>query len=87
MSIITILGYLTLGIVTGWLSRILYGDRGVKLIPSIAFGVFGALTGAAITHLNGLAGAGFFAVMAAIGILFIVNTFRQDDPLFEEAAV
>jgi hypothetical protein len=32
----------------------------------------------------GLAGTAFYAAVVAIGVLFTVNVFRQDDPVFTE---
>lgn len=87
MTLMTLLGYVTIGLVVGWLSNLLYGHRGIRLVPSLAFGVAGALAGMFIIYVNGLAGAGYFAMIGAMGILFTVNTFRQKKPLFDEASV
>lgn len=80
----TLLGYITIGLIIGWLSRIITKDRGVTMFPSLAFGVLGALAGMAIVQFLDLAGAAFYAVVGAIGVLFTVNVFRQDDPVFSD---
>ncbi|MFD2531011.1 GlsB/YeaQ/YmgE family stress response membrane protein [Gracilimonas halophila] len=84
MTLMNILAYITIGLVIGWLSRIITKDRGVTMFPSLAFGVLGAVAGTAIVHILGLAGAAFYAVVGAVGMLFTVNVFRQDDPIFSE---
>lgn len=84
MTLMTFLGYITIGIIIGWLSRIITKDRGVTMFPSLAFGVLGALAGMAIVQIIGLAGTAFYAVVGAVGVLFTVNVFRQDKPIFSE---
>lgn len=84
MTLMTLLGYITIGLIIGWLSRIITKDRGVTMFPSLAFGVLGALAGMAIVQFLDLAGAAFYAVVGAIGVLFTVNVFRQDDPVFSD---
>ncbi len=87
MTLMNILAYVTIGLVVGWLSRVITKDRGVTMFPSLAFGVLGALAGTTIVHVLGLAGAAFYAVVGAVGILFTVNVFRQDKPVFSEKEV
>lgn len=84
MTLMNILAYITIGLLIGWLSRIITKDRGVTMFPSLAFAVLGALAGTAIVHILGLAGAAFYAVVGAVGMLFTVNVFRQDKPIFTE---
>lgn len=84
MTLMNILAYITIGLFIGWLSRIITKDRGVTMFPSLAFGVLGALAGTTIVHLLGLAGAAFYAVVGAVGVLFTVNVFRQDEPIFKK---
>lgn len=84
MTIMTFLAYVTIGLFIGWLSRIITKDRGVTMWPSLFFGVLGALAGTAIVKFLGLAGAAFYAVVGALGVLFTVNVFRQDKPIFSE---
>jgi len=78
----TFLGYITIGLVIGWLSRIITKDRGVTMFPSLFFGILGALAGTLIVQSLGLAGGAFYAGVGAVGILFTVNVFRQNDPIF-----
>lgn len=84
MTLMNILAYITIGLLIGWLSRVITKDRGMTMFPSLAFGVLGALAGTTIVHLLGLAGAAFYAVVGAVSVLFTVNVFRQDDPIFSE---
>lgn len=84
MDLMTFLSYLAIGLFIGWLSRMIVKDRGIELIPSLGFGVIGALTGTAIVYAIDASGAGFYAVIGAVGVLFTVNTFRKKKPIFEE---
>lgn len=84
MTLMNILAYITIGLLIGWLSRVITKDRGVTMLPSLAFGVLGALSGTVIVHVLGLAGAAFYAVVGAFGMLFTVNVFRQGKPIFSE---
>ncbi len=82
MTLMTFLGYITIGLIIGWLSRIITKDRGVTMFPSLGFGVLGALAGMGIVQFVGLAGTAFYAVVGAVGVLFTVNVFRQEKPIF-----
>lgn len=84
MTIMNLLAYITIGLVIGWLSRVITKDRGVTMYPSLAFGVLGALCGTTIVQFLDLAGAAFYAVVGAVGVLFTVNVFRQDEPIFSD---
>ena len=82
MTFMYLLAYTTIGLAIGWLSRLITKQRGVTMLPSLAFGVLGALAGSFIVQTVGLAGTAFYAVVGAIGVLFTVNVFRQEDPIF-----
>lgn len=84
MTFMYILGYATIGLLVGWISRLIVKDRGMTMLPSLAFGILGSLAGTAIVYAVGLAGAAFYALVGAVGVLFTVNVFRQDDPIFTE---
>ncbi|WP_103666086.1 GlsB/YeaQ/YmgE family stress response membrane protein [Gracilimonas amylolytica] len=84
MTLMNVLAYITIGLIIGWLSRIISKDRGITMFPSLTFGVAGALAGTAIVYLFDLAGAAIYAAVGAFALLFIVNTFRQDDPIFTD---
>lgn len=84
MTLMTFLAYISIGLIIGWLSRMITKDRGVTLWPSLGFGVLGAIAGTLIVHFLGLAGAAFYAAVGAIGVLFTVNVFRQKKPIFTE---
>jgi uncharacterized membrane protein YeaQ/YmgE (transglycosylase-associated protein family) len=85
MTFMYILAYATIGLVIGWLSRLITKRRGVTMLPSLAFGVLGALAGTFIVETVGLAGTAFYAAVGAIGVLFTVNVFRQEDPIFTDS--
>lgn len=84
MTLMNVLAYITIGLIIGWLSRVIAKDRGVTMIPSLGFGVVGALAGTAIVYTFDLAGAAIYAAVGAFALLFTVNSFRQDDPIFTE---
>lgn len=87
MTLMNALAYISIGLVIGWLSRIIAKDRGVTMLPSLAFGVIGAMVGTAIVFMFDLAGAAIYAAVGAFALLFIVNTFRQDDPIFDDTEI
>lgn len=87
MTIMMILAHITIGLFIGWISYEIIGERGVNLISSIIFGVFGALVGMTIVEIFGLAGSAIYAVFVAVTILFIVNIFRQDDPILPNTEI
>lgn len=87
MSIGIWLGYALIGVLTGWIGNTFAGDRGLEIVPSLVFGVIGALLGSSMVHAAGLAGAGYMALIGSIAVLFTVFTFRQEDPVFEETVV
>lgn len=82
MTFMSLLAYITMGLLIGWLSRMIVKERGVTMWPSLFFGVIGALAGTTIVHFLDLAGAAFYAVVGAVGVLFTVNVFRQEKPIF-----
>lgn len=84
MTLMTFLSHVTIGLVIGWLSRMIVKDRGVKLVPSLGLGVIGAMVGSAVVYIIDEPGGGFYAVIGAIGVLFTVNAFRKKDPIFGE---
>ncbi len=83
MTLMYFLSYLTIGLSLGWISRMITGNRGVEMYTSLIFGALGSLVGLAIVETVGLAGDAFFAVIGAIAILFTVNAFRQEEPIFK----
>ena len=50
MTLMTFLGYITIGLIIGWLSRLVTKDRGVTMWPSLGFGVLGAIAGTLIVQ-------------------------------------
>jgi len=82
MTLMFLFAYITIGLTIGWLSNVILKERSIKMLPSLLFGVFGALIGTGIDALLNLPGAAFYAIIGAIGILFTLNAFRQMDPIF-----
>ncbi len=82
-----ILAHITIGLFIGWLSYEVVGDRGVNLIYSLMFGVLGAIIGLAIVQIFDLAGSAIYAAFGGMGIVFIVNVFRQEEPIFENTEI
>ncbi|MEX0608066.1 MAG: hypothetical protein WD016_04060 [Balneolaceae bacterium] len=82
MSFMTFLSYVTIGLFIGLLSYLIVKHKGITLLPSLSFGVIGALTGAAIVYAIGGSGAGFYATIGAISVLFTVNVFRKEKTIF-----
>lgn len=87
MTVMTFLSYLTIGLFIGWLSRLITKSRGVTMLPSLAFGVLGALSGMVVVQILDLAGGAFYAVVGATGLLFTVNVFRKDEPVFADPEI
>jgi len=77
-------GFLTLGTLIGWLSHTFSGNHGIKMLPSIIIGGFGALIGGSVVMYFQLKGSGFYAAIASVGILFTINAFRKKKPIFVE---
>lgn len=85
MTLMTFLSYVTIGLFIGWVSRIILKERGIKMIPSLVFGMTGALVAVGTVYLMGISGHGYYAVVGAVGTLFTVNVFRKkEDPIFED---
>lgn len=87
MTIMMILAHITIGLFIGWMSYEVVGDRGVNLIYSLIFGVLGAVIGLAIVQIFNLAGSAIYAAFGGMGILFIVNVFRQEEPIFKNTEI
>ena len=79
MSLIT---YLIIGLLAGWIASHLMEGRGFGLLGDIIIGIIGAFIGGYIFSWLGIAAGGFIGnlVMSAIGaivLLFVVNLFRR----------
>ena len=79
-----IFGFLLIGSFIGWLSNFFSGERGIQLWPSILIGSGSALFGGLLVGVLDLSGSGFIAAIAAVSVLFTINTFRKQDPIFAE---
>lgn len=85
MSLMTFLSYIVIGMFIGWLSRVIFKDRGISMMPSIAFGIIGSLVAVGTVYAMGISGHGYYAIVGAFGTLFLVNVFRKKgEPIFED---
>lgn len=76
----SILGWITLGLIAGWLAGVLVKGSGYGVVGDIVLGILGALVGGAITStLMGVDITGFnlesllVAVLGAIVVIFIAR--------------
>ncbi len=76
----TILGWIILGLIAGWLAGVLVNGSGYGVVGDIVLGILGALVGGAITStLMGVDITGFnlesllVAVLGAIVVIFIAR--------------
>jgi uncharacterized membrane protein YeaQ/YmgE (transglycosylase-associated protein family) len=76
----TILGWIILGLIAGWLAGVLVKGSGYGVVGDIVLGILGALVGGAITStLMGVDITGFnlesllVAVLGAIVVIFIAR--------------
>lgn len=78
-------GFLTLGILIGWLSYTFSGTHGIKRVPSVIAGALGALIGGSIVVIFDLQGSGIYAGITSILVLFTINAFRKKKPIFKDS--
>lgn len=78
--------FIAIGLTTGFISFYMFGERGVNLIPSLVVGTVGSAIVGLLGLLLNIGGVLAFAVIGAVGFLFITNSFRQKEkPVFIEA--
>lgn len=70
---------LVIGLTVGYTGFLIFGERGIAMIPSIATGSAGALVSGVISILIQVFNPLVFAMLGAIGFLFIINSFRQKE--------
>jgi uncharacterized membrane protein YeaQ/YmgE (transglycosylase-associated protein family) len=80
----TLLIWLVVGLVSGWLASIVVGG-GMGLIGDIVIGVLGAFIGGAIFRamhwrvpIGGIAGTILVAFIGAVVLLLVLRLFRRD---------
>jgi len=80
---INFLGYIIVGVISGWISgEIVYGD-GFGLLGNLVVGIIGAVLGGAIIKFinkddskpEGLIAEIFIAILGSIVFLFVLNLF------------
>jgi len=81
MDIISLIIFLTVGALAGWLAGIIMQGRGFRVIGNITVGIVGAILGGFIFGLLGITTGGFLGsiIMATIGavILLYLITFLK----------
>lgn len=86
MSLESILIWLALGAVAGWIASLLIKDRSMGLMESIVVGILGSFIGGWIAPKLGISGAAvggfslasvFTAVGGALVLLFILRLIRR----------
>jgi uncharacterized membrane protein YeaQ/YmgE (transglycosylase-associated protein family) len=78
----SILGFLVVGLIAGWLAGRIMSGGGFGLLGNIVLGVVGALVGGHVLGFVGYAGGGFFAnlvvaTLGAIGCLALVRVIKK----------
>lgn len=74
---------LSIGLLIGYLSFLIFKRRGLRLRPSLVIGALGALIVGGAAMILGLAGVNAYAFIGAVGFLFVSNSFRQKKkPIF-----
>lgn len=70
---------ITIGLILGYVSYFVHreSDLAVNLIPSILIGLAGALIAGTTAFIFELILPEAYAIIGAIGFLFVVNAFRQ----------
>ena len=86
MTIETILLWIAVGLVAGWLASAVVGG-GMGVVGDIVIGIVGAFLGGLIfrglhigTPLSGIAGTIFVAFIGAIVLLLVLRLFRRSVP-------
>lgn len=82
MDIISLIIFLAVGALVGWLAGVIVKRRGFGVIGNIIVGVFGALVGGLVFNLLGITTGGFIGsiIMATIGavlLLFLIGLIKK----------
>ena len=86
MTLLFVLGVLTICAVLGLLNFMVMRDRGVKIVPGVLVGSLSAFIGAIIAHLVGFEMVGLISVASAVMTLFTFDVYneRVDGDLVEQ---
>ena len=82
MDLTSILIFLAIGAVAGWLAGVLMKGGGFGLLGNIVVGIIGAFVGGWIFSLLGLAAGGLLgaivtATVGAVVLLFVIRLFKK----------
>lgn len=77
MSVLSIFALLVIGAIVGFVSYMIFKERGMKMLPSVLTGSTAALVGAIVPLLFGLKGVGFYGIFASLAVIFTINVFRE----------
>lgn len=72
----TIFWLISLGLLTGGITKAALGQKGVKLVPNLIAGVLGSFIVGCIAVFLQFPGSLIFALLGSISILFILNVFH-----------
>ena len=78
-------GFLTLGVVIGVISRLIYRKRGMKMVPSMIIGAISALVGGSLNVYFELTYPWVYAAISAMLVIFTTNSFRKETPIFTDS--
>lgn len=74
----SILGFLLIGAIAGWMAGLIMKGRGQGLLGNMVVGVLGSVVGGFVFQTVGIAAGGFVtALIGAIVLLFVVNKLRS----------
>ncbi|MFH5832598.1 hypothetical protein ACG2F4_06970 [Halalkalibaculum sp. DA3122] len=71
----TIFWLIALGIVVGWITHLVIGEKGFGLGPNLASGAVGSLIVGLIALQLGMPGSLLFGFLGCMTILFLANVF------------
>ncbi|HCD51999.1 MAG TPA: hypothetical protein DEQ34_06105 [Balneolaceae bacterium] len=77
MTLLFVLGVLTIGAVLGTLNYLVMKDEGVKLAPGVMIGSLSAFIGGLIAEVSGFEMSGLISVFSAVMTLFIFDVYSE----------
>ena len=82
MDIVSLLIFLAVGALVGWIAGVIVKERGFGVIGNIILGIVGAVVGGFLFGLLGITTGGFLGsiIMATIGaviLLFIIGVIKK----------
>lgn len=77
ISLVYIYWYISIGMLVGYISRFVFGARGLRTLPSIFIGALGSVSVGLISQIFDLGDNLVLGLIGSIGFLFIFNIFRS----------